>query len=113
MPLLPTWVRLLKSPNTGSLVEEEPARGRLTVDYVERRVAVADCPVDLTEIENRSWVSCFGGFRARTIPAARAPVRAIVRRLRRKLGDDAGDPAYIFTRRRAGYWIEKGETLGP
>ena len=36
-----------------------------------------------------------------------------MRRLRRKLGDDAGDPAYIFTRRRAGYWIEKGETLGP
>ena len=34
----------------GVLVEEEPARGRLTVDYVERRVAVADCPVDLTEI---------------------------------------------------------------
>ena len=38
------------------------------------------------------------------------PVRAIVKRLRRKLGDDADDPTYIFTKRRVGYWMEKGET---
>ena len=37
------------------------------------------------------------------------PVRAM-RRLRRNLGDDADDPAYIFTKRRVGYWMEKGET---
>ena len=37
------------------------------------------------------------------------PARAIVRRLRRKLGDDADNPAYIFTKRRVGYWMEKGE----
>ena len=36
----------------------------------------------------------------------------IVKRLRRKLGDDADEPAYIFTKRRAGYWMEKGETPG-
>ena len=40
------------------------------------------------------------------------PVRAIVRRLRRKLGDDADDPTHIFTKRRAGYWMEKSETQG-
>ena len=40
-------------------------------------------------------------------------MRAIVRRLRRKLGDDADDPTCIFNKRRAGYWMEKGETLGP
>ena len=34
------------------------------------------------------------------------PVRAIVKRLRRKLDDNAGNPAYIFTKRRVGYWME-------
>ena len=37
-------------------------------------------------------------------------MRAIVNRLRRKLGDDADDPAYIFTKRRVGYRMPKGET---
>ena len=37
-------------------------------------------------------------------------MRAIVKRLRRKLGDDADDPTYIFTKRRAGYWMEKAES---
>ena len=41
------------------------------------------------------------------------PVRAIVRRLRRKLGDDADDPTYIFTKRRVGYWMEKADEPGP
>ena len=36
-------------------------------------------------------------------------MRAIVRRLRRKLGDDADDPTYIFNKRRVGYCMEKGE----
>ena len=34
-------------------------------------------------------------------------VHAIVRRLRRKLGDDAGSPAYTFTEPRVGYRIPK------
>ena len=38
------------------------------------------------------------------------PVRTVVKNLRRKLGDDADNPAYIFTKRRVGYWMEKGET---
>ena len=41
------------------------------------------------------------------------PVRAIVKRLRRKLGDDAGEPAYIFTKRRAGYWMEREDSPEP
>ena len=39
-------------------------------------------------------------------------VRTYVKRLRRKLGDDPDNPAYIFTKRRVGYWMEKGEGLG-
>ena len=45
--------------------------------------------------------------------AARVPVRATVRRLRRNLGEDAGDPTYILTKRRFGYRMEKVETRGP
>ena len=37
------------------------------------------------------------------------PVRTYVKRLRRKLGDDPDNPVYIFTKRRVGYWMEKGE----
>ena len=37
------------------------------------------------------------------------PVHTYVKRLRRKLGDNPDSPRYIFTRRRVGYWMEKGE----
>ena len=37
-------------------------------------------------------------------------MRAIVKRLRRKLGDDADDPAYIFTKRWVGYCMAKPES---
>ena len=37
------------------------------------------------------------------------PVRA-TRRLRRKLGDDAGDPTCIFNKRRFRYRMEKRDT---
>ena len=104
---------------------EPYVRGDLTVDYAQRRVTVAGRTVALTGIEYRMLVEL-------SVNAGRplthehllqrvwgpdkgedsSPVRNIVRRLRRKLGDDADEPAYIFTRRRAGYWIEKGETPG-
>ena len=39
-------------------------------------------------------------------------MRAIVKSLRRKLGDDADDPTYILNEPRVGYRMEKGEALG-
>ena len=36
-------------------------------------------------------------------------MRNIVRRLRRKLGDDPGNPGYIFAEPNVGYRKEKGE----
>ena len=36
-------------------------------------------------------------------------VREVVKRLRRKLGDDAQDPTYIFTVPRVGYRMAKEE----
>ena len=39
------------------------------------------------------------------------PMRTAISSLRRKLGDDAEDPTYIFTELRVGYRMPKGETL--
>ena len=40
-------------------------------------------------------------------------VRNVVKRLRRKLGDDADNPTYIFTEPRVGYRMAKAETPEP
>ena len=97
-------------------------RGDLTVDYPHRRVTVAGNPVELTDIEYRMLVEL-------SVNAGRAlthehllqrvwgpdkgedsgPVRNIVKRLRRKLGEDASNPAFIFAVPRVGYRMEKGE----
>ena len=50
-----------------------------------------------------------GAWDAKTRSGGSGPVRAMVRRLRRNLGDDAGDPSCIFNKRRIGYWMENGE----
>ena len=96
--------------------------GDLTINYKERRVSVAGRRVRLTKSEyqllselsvssgrvvthalllRRIWgLWSFGDPRR---------VRTLVRRLRRKLGDDAKDPRYIFTEPRVGYRIGKAE----
>ena len=96
--------------------------GALGVDYAQRRVTVAGAPVDLTDIEYRmlAELSANAGrimtheqllrrVWGQDTARGSGPVRAIVKRLRRKLGDDAADPTYIFNKRRVGYWMEKGE----
>ena len=44
------------------------------------------------------------------IAAALRPMRSAINRLRRKLGENAEDPTYIFTELRVGYRMPKGET---
>ena len=96
--------------------------GELTIDYAERRVTVAGRPVDLTNIEYRmlAELSVNAGRVLTNFELLRrvwgeektsssGPVRNIVNRLRRKLGDDAGDPTYIFNRPRVGYQMPMGE----
>ena len=41
------------------------------------------------------------------------PMRTIVSKLRRKLGDSAETPPCFFTEPRDGYRMPRGETLGP
>ena len=105
----------------------EPARpyvrGELTVDYALRRVTVAGNPVALTIIEYRMLVELSANA-GRPLTHERllqrvwgpdkvldsAPVRNIVRRLRRKLGDDPGNPGYIFAEPSVGYRMAQGDT---
>ena len=103
---------------------EPYVRGDLTVDYARRRVTVAGNPVELTDIEYRMLVelSANAGRALTHVHLLQrvwgpdkgedtGPVRNIVKRLRRKLGEDASNPAFIFAVPRVGYRMEKGEDI--
>ena len=96
--------------------------GDLVVDYHRRRVTLAGLPVALAALEYRMLAELSansgrvltyehllervwgqrGGGDVR-------PMRAIVTKLRRKLGDEADNPTYIFTQPRVGYWMPQGD----
>ena len=92
----------------------------LTIDYADRAVTVSGRPVHLSATEHKLLVEL-------SIDAGRVLtrdqilqrvwgaeysgegelVRSVVKNLRRKLGDDATDPRYIFTEPRVGYRMAK------
>ena len=102
----------------------EPFRlGDLVIDYAQRRVTVGGRALVLTETEYRLLyeLSVNPGrvlsrdYLMSRVWAAREDghpqvVRAYLRRLRRKLGESASNPRYIFSKSRAGYWL--GEAAG-
>ena len=99
--------------------EPEPFQlGELAIGYDERRVTVADRPVELTatEFELLRVLSVKAGQVVTYSSLLRQAwggrdhgsgdpklVRAVVKRLRRKLGEDAARPAYILNERGVGY----------
>ena len=98
-------------------------RGELTIRYDQRRVAVADRQLQLTPTEyellrvlsvNAGRVLTHESLLRQAWPGGdrRPPdpklVRAVVKRLRRKLGDDAANPAYIRNERGVGYFMPGG-----
>ena len=96
--------------------------GELTIDYARRRVSLAGRPVRLTAIEHQLLVelSVHAGLvlthdhllqRVWGLGSSgdSRPVRTAVKNLRRKLGDTAGSPTYIFTEPRVGYRMAMGE----
>ena len=100
--------------------------GDLAISYGERRVTVAGRPVRLTKTEYRLLfeLSVNAGRiltndqLLRRVWSLRDPrdaqvVRAYVRRLRRKLGDDANNPAYIFNEPGVGYCMAESEEQTP
>ena len=96
--------------------------GDLTINYGERWVTVAGHPVDLTATEYNLLVELsVNAARVLTheqllravwgmgTPGGRGTIRTAVKRLRRKLGDDASNPRYILSVPRVGYRMGKGE----
>ena len=92
------------------------AHGQLVVDYGQRRVSVAGREVRLTanEFELLRVLSAGGGRLVTTEALLRQVwgrrgsddtdrVRTAIKKLRRKLGDRAAEPAYIFNERGVGY----------
>ena len=98
--------------------------GDLTLDYAGRRVTMAERPVRLTKIEYRllAELSMYAGsvltydhLLQRVWGPGHTgdlrPLRSTVKNLRRKLGDDARLPTYIFNEPGVGYRM--GEDPGP
>ena len=108
---------------SGGLQSQGVRQGDLTIDYAQRLVSVAGQPVRLTAIEydflrelsihagrvlthqhllQRVW--------GKTEPQTPRTIRTHLMRLRRKLGEDADDPRYIFAEPRVGYRMERPDT---
>ncbi len=99
--------------------------GDLVVNYADRAVTLAGRPVELMAIEYRmlTELSANGGrvvtydhLLQRVWSESKSgdmrPMRTVVKKLRRKLGDVADNPTYIFTEARVGYRMPKGEGQG-
>jgi len=99
--------------------------GDLTIDYAERLVTLAGSPVELTAIQYRLLVELSANA-GRVLTYAQLlrrvwdsdsdsdvrPMRTAISAIRRKLGDDADDPDYIFTELRVGYRMPKPDSPG-
>ena len=96
--------------------------GELAIDYGQRRVTVAGRPVPLTATEyellrlfslNAGRVLTYAVLLRQVWGRSNARdselVRTFVKRLRRKLGEDAANPAYVVTRRSVGYLMPAPE----
>ncbi len=94
--------------------------GDLSIDYEQRRVSVAGRAVRLTPIEydllrvlslNAGRVTTYASLLRQVwgngSDGDAAPVRDFVKKLRRKLGDDPADPAWIVNERGVGYRMPK------
>ena len=99
--------------------------GDLTIDYAEQRVTVAGRPVRLTASQykllyelsvNDGRVLTHDQLLRRvwglTNSGDKRVLRTLVKKLRRKLDDDASNPTYIFAEPRIGYLMPKGQEPG-
>ena len=100
--------------------------GDLTINYAERRVTVAGLPVELTATEynllyelstHAGLVLTHDQLLERVwgpgYDSDSQPVRTYVKNLRRKMGDNANRPKYIFTEPRVGYRMARPASPKP
>ncbi len=116
-PFSPTELTARVQAALRQRAEQEPfLLGDLSIHYKQRRVTVAGRPVELTLTEyellrllslNAGQVQTYETLMKQVWGGWDSPgtyrVRTFVKKLRRKLGDDAGRPAYILTERGVGY----------
>ena len=114
---------LRKRQATGTDTHRQPyCLGDLSINYADRAVTLSDRPVKLSTTEHKPLFEL-------SINAGRVMthdqilhrvwglsysndaqlIRATMRNLRHKLGDDASNPRYIFTESRVGYRMPKGD----
>ena len=124
-PFSPTELAARIRAALGRRITPEPSEpyvlDDLVINYAERRVTLAGLPVQLVAMEYRflAELSANGGrvltyehlldrvWGGKSDDDVR-PMRTIVNKLRRKLGDAADNPTYIFTEPRVGYRMPKG-----
>ncbi len=98
--------------------------GDLAVDFAQRRATLGGQRVAPVFLEyrllaelaaNAGWVLTYERLLERVWGkrggGGLPPMRPVVARLRRRLGDDADHPTYVFTEPRVGYWMPAGEVL--
>ena len=90
--------------------------GELAIHYEDRQVTLSGQPVRMTAIEYKllrtlsvnagrtvTYQSLLRQVWGRRDTSDSRTLRAFVRKLRQKLGDDAANPTYIFNERQVGY----------
>ena len=117
---------LRRTTGSGQPKPSEPYEfGDLKIDYLDRKVTVAGQQVRLTATEyklihelsvNAGRVLTHDQLLRRVWgprkPSDLRALRTHLRRLRRKLGEDASDPTYFFAEPRVGYRMAKNEIDG-
>ena len=97
----------------------------LAVDFASRQTTLGGRPVPLVSLEYRLLAELAANA-GRVVTYEQIlqrvwgkkadddvrPIRVMMSKLRRKLGDDADNPTYVFTEPRVGYWVPAGETGG-
>ena len=116
-PFSPTELTARVSAALRNRVRPKPfVSGELAIDYDRRRVTLRgrEVPLTATEYELLRFLSVNAGRVVTSASLLRQvwstrdsadtePVRAFVKKLRAKLGDDAASPTYIFNQRGVGY----------
>ena len=104
---------------------EPYVNGDLTLDFARRRVTLAGQPMPLVllvSLEHRLLAELAANA-GRVVTYERLlervwgkrgggdlrPMRAVVVRLHRRLGEDTERPTYVFNEPRVGYWVPAGE----
>ena len=102
---------------------EPYVHGDLAIDFAQRRVTLGGQTLPLVSLEYRllaelaanagnvlTYERLLERVWGRKGGGDLRPMRAIVSKLRSRLGDDADRPTYVFTEPRVGYWMPAGET---